>query len=78
MLLPFVELGVGAVLVLGVVTRPAAVVVLLMMAGATYVHLVVDDPSVFPLQPEAPIIPVVMIALIIFVLVGGAGAWRVG
>ena len=77
-LLPFAELVVGAVLVLGVVTRPAAVVVLLMMAGATYVHLVVDDPSVFPLQPEAPIIPVVVIALIIFVLVGGAGAWSVG
>ena len=31
-LLPFVELVVGAALVLGVVTRPAAVVVLLMMA----------------------------------------------
>ncbi len=77
-LLPFVELVVGAVLVLGVVTRPAAVAVLLMMAGATYVHLVVDDPSVFPLQPEPPIIPAVVIALIIFVLVGGAGAWSVG
>ena len=77
-LLPFVEIVVGVVLVLGVVTRPAAVVVLLMMAGATYVHLVVDDPSVFPLQPEAPIIPVVVIALTIFVLVGGAGAWSVG
>jgi len=76
--LPFAEVAVGTVLVIGVVTRPAAVVVMLMMAGATYVHLVVHDPSVFPLQPEAPIIPIVVIAITIFVLIGGAGSWSVG
>ncbi len=51
-LLPVVELTVGTLLILGVGTRPAAAVVLLMMLGATYVHVVVDDPSVFPLQPK--------------------------
>ena len=77
-LLPIVELTVGTLLILGVGTRPAAAVVLLMMLGATYVHIVVDDPSVFPLQPNAPIIPVVVIGLTIYVLVGGTGAWSVG
>jgi hypothetical protein len=48
-----------------------------MMLGATYVHLVVHDPRVFPLQPEAPIIPIAVMALAIFVLIGGAGAWSV-
>lgn len=76
-LLPFAEVAVGIFLVLGVLTRPAAVVVLLMMVGATYVHLSVNDPSVFPLQPEAPIIPLVVIAVAIFVLIGGAGSWSV-
>lgn len=74
-LLPFAEIVVGTALVLGVLTRPAALVVVLMMLGATYVHLVVDDPSVFPLQPEAPIIPIAVMALAVFVLIGGAGAW---
>ena len=77
-LLPFAEVAVGTVLILGVVSRPAAVVVLLMMLGATYVHLVVSDPSVFPLQPEAPIVPIVVIALALFVLIGGAGDWSLG
>ena len=77
-LLPVAELTVGTLLILGVLTRPAAAVVLLMMLGAIYVHVVVDDPSVFPLQPNAPVIPVVVIVLTIFVLVGGTGSWSVG
>ncbi len=77
-LLPVVEVTVGTLLILGVWTRPAAGVVLLMMLGATYVHIVVDDPSVFPLQPNAPIVPVVVIVLTIYVLVGGTGDWHLG
>jgi len=77
-LLPVVELTVGALLILGVGTRPAAAVVLLMMLGAVYVHVVVDDPSVFPLQPNAPIIPIAVIGFTIYVLVAGTGAWSVG
>ena len=52
--------------------------VLLMILGATYVHVVVDDPGVFPLQPNAPIIPVVVTGLTIYVFVGGTWAWNVG
>ncbi len=77
-LTPLAELAVGTLLILGIWTRPAAIVVLLMMLGAVYVHIVVDDPSVFPLQPNAPIIPIVVAGLTIFVLVGGTGDWKVG
>ena len=77
-LLPVAELVVGVVLILGVLTRPAALAVVGMMLGAIYVHVVVDDPSVFPLQPNKPIIPVVVIVLAILVLIGGAGSWSVG
>jgi uncharacterized membrane protein YphA (DoxX/SURF4 family) len=77
LLLPVAEIVVGVLLILGVLTRPSALVVILMMLGATYVHLVVHDPSVFPLQPEAPIIPGVVIVLAVFVLIGGAGSWSV-
>jgi uncharacterized membrane protein YphA (DoxX/SURF4 family) len=73
-LFPVAELTVGAFLILGVWTRPAAAVVLLMMLGATYVHVVVHDPSVFPLQPQTPIIPIIVIFLALFVILGGTGA----
>jgi hypothetical protein len=47
------------------------------MIVATYVHVVVDDPSVFPLQPEEPIIPAVVMILAAYLLLrgGGAGSW---
>jgi len=77
LLLPFAEVGVGVLLLLGILTRPAAVVVLLMMFGAFYVHQVVDDPSVFPLQPNAPIIPGAVIVISVVVLIGGSGSWAV-
>lgn len=74
-LVPVIEVAVGVLLVLGVWPRPAAAVVALMMIGAIYVHIVVDDPSVFPLQPNAPIVPVAVLALTVLVLVGGSGDW---
>ena len=76
-LLPVAELIVGTLLILGLLTRLDALAVVGMMLGATYTHIVVDDPSVFPLQPEAPIIPIVVIALALFVLIGGSGSWTV-
>ena len=77
-LLPVVELVVGGFLILGLLTRLAAIAVVGMMLAATYVHLVVDDPNAFPLQPNEPIIPLVVIALAIVVLIGGSGSWSVG
>jgi uncharacterized membrane protein YphA (DoxX/SURF4 family) len=65
---PFVELGVGASLIAGVHPRVGAAAVISMMAGATYVHIVVDDPDVFPLQPKEPVIPIGMIGLSLYLL----------
>ncbi len=72
---PFLEMALGAVLAVGAFVRPAAVVVMGIMVVATYVHLVVDDPSLFPLQPREPIIPLTVIGMSVYVLWRGAGAW---
>ena len=71
---PFVEMGVGVILLLGYFVRIAALVVLGIMVVATYVHVVVADPSLFPLQPSEPVIPVVVMVLAVYLLVRGAGA----
>jgi uncharacterized membrane protein YphA (DoxX/SURF4 family) len=72
---PFVEIGLGIVLAIGFFARPAALVVIGMMLVATYVHLVVDDPALFPLQPSEPIIPLIVIAMGAYMIWRGAGAW---
>ena len=74
---PVVEIILGAVLAAGYFARPASFVVVGMMAVATYVHLAVEDPSLFPLQPSEPIIPLAVIALSAYILWRGAGAWSV-
>jgi serine/threonine-protein kinase len=72
---PFVEIGLGALLLIGLFSRVAVVLAIGIMLAATYVHLAVDDPSLFPLQPSEPIIPLVVIAMSSYVLWRGAGAW---
>jgi uncharacterized membrane protein YphA (DoxX/SURF4 family) len=72
---PIVEIIIGFLLGAGLFTRLAALVVVPMMAVATYVHLVVDDPALFPLQPEQPVIPIVTLALGAYVGWRGGGAW---
>lgn len=72
---PFLEIGLGVVLAIGLFVRPAIVVVMGIMVVATYVHLVVDDPSLFPLQPSEPVIPLIVILMSTYVLWRGAGAW---
>ncbi len=74
-IVPFLEIGLGAVLAIGLLVRPAIVVVIGIMVVATYVHLVVDDPSLFPLQPSEPAIPLLVILIGSYVLWRGAGAW---
>jgi len=72
---PFLELLLGVILASGFFARPAVVVVIGIMIVATYVHSVVDNPALFPLQPKEPIIPVIVIGMSIFILWRGAGAW---
>jgi len=72
---PFIEIALGAVLAVGTYVRPAVVVVMGIMVVATYVHLAVDDSSLFPLQPSEPVIPFIVILMSVYVLWRGAGAW---
>jgi putative oxidoreductase len=72
---PVIEILVGFVLGVGLYTRPAATVVIGIMTVATYVHVVVDDPSLFPLQPSEPIIPLAVIAMCAYLLWRGGGSW---
>ncbi len=71
---PFIEIGVGVALLVGFYTRIATLLVLNIMVVATYVHLVVHDPALFPLQPAEPIIPAVVMILSVYVLVKGGGS----
>jgi len=75
LIIPWLELLLGIVLLIGIHTRIASVVVISIMLVATYVHVVVDDPALFPLQPSAPIIPVAVILMSLFLLWKGAGSW---
>jgi uncharacterized membrane protein YphA (DoxX/SURF4 family) len=72
---PFVEVGVGILLLVGLFARIAAFVALVMMVVATYVHIAVNDPALFPLQPSAPVIPLGVIGLVAYVIWRGAGSW---
>ena len=59
----------------GFFSRVGSLVVIMMMIVATYVHLAVNDPSLFPLQPEKPIIPLVLIGVAATIFLRGGGAW---
>jgi uncharacterized membrane protein YphA (DoxX/SURF4 family) len=72
---PIAETTMGLLLILGLFSRLAGVSAAFMMVVATYVHLVVHDADLFPLQPEAPIIPLVVLPLTAYVVWRGGGAW---
>lgn len=66
-LVPLVEIVVGGLLLLGRHTRLAALLIVPMMLVAIYVHVVADDPSLFPLQPHAPVVPSIVLVLALYV-----------
>jgi uncharacterized membrane protein YphA (DoxX/SURF4 family) len=72
---PFLEIFLGISLLLGLYARVASLVVMGIMVAATYVHVIVADPSLFPLQPSEPVIPLIVIAMAAYILWRGAGAW---
>ncbi len=72
---PFVEIAVGVALTVGVHARLASVIVMGIMVPATYVHLVVDDPTLFPLQPSEPVVPIMVLLMGAYLVWRGAGAW---
>ena len=73
--IPIVEIAVGVMLAAGFLSRLFSLVVIFIMIVATYVHLVVNDPSLFPLQPNEPVIPLVLMFMAFYILVSGGGAW---
>ncbi len=75
--MPFVEIGVGVALTVGTYARLASVLVMGIMVAATYVHVVVDDPTLFPLQPSEPIIPLIVLLMSAYIVWRDAGAWSV-
>jgi uncharacterized membrane protein YphA (DoxX/SURF4 family) len=72
---PITETAVGLLLLYGLFSRIGGLVVIGLMLVATYVHLVVTDPALFPLQPTEPIIPIIAIGAAVYVLWRGGGAW---
>ena len=71
---PLLEMGVGGALLIGFYARIATLLVFNIMVVATYTHLVVNDPSLFPLQPEEPIIPAITMILSVYLLLRGGGS----
>jgi len=74
---PLVEIGAGLALFVGAFTRVAAVVVIGVMVAAVYVHVVVDDPAMFPLQPNDPVVPLAVIVMAGYLVWRGGGSGSV-
>ena len=76
-LVPLVEIGSGLALLIGAYTRIVAIVIIFVMSVASYVHLAVDDPEVFPLQPHEPVVPLAVIVMAAFLVWRGGGSGSV-
>ena len=72
---PITETAVGLLLLWGLFSRIGGLVVIGLMLVATYVHLVVTDPALFPLQPTEPVIPIIAIGAAAYLLWRGGGTW---
>ena len=74
-IVPAAEISFGVLFLLGFISRLVSLSAIVTMLVATYVHLVVEDPTLFPLQPTEPFIPAITIVLCIYILWKGSGAW---
>ena len=74
---PIVEMVLGVLLVVGFHARLSAAAAAVSMIVATYVHVAVEDPSLFPLQPVEPVGPLVVLVMALYVLWRGGGAWSI-
>ena len=73
-IVPLVEIGSGLAMMAGAFTRVVALIIIGIMSVASYVHLAVDDPAMFPLQPHEPVVPVVVILMALYLLWRGGGS----
>lgn len=67
----------GILLLAGLHARITAAIAALSMIVATYVHIAIDDPALFPLQPVEPIGPLMLLAMLAYILLRGGGAWSI-
>ena len=74
---PIVETVIGVLLVFGFHARLSAAAAAASMVVATYVHVAIEDPSLFPLQPVEPVGPLVLLGMALYVLWRGGGAWSI-
>jgi uncharacterized membrane protein YphA (DoxX/SURF4 family) len=74
---PVIETVLGILLLVGFHARISASVAAASMVIATYVHIAIDDPSLFPLQPVEPVGPLMLLAMLIYTVLRGAGAWSI-
>lgn len=75
LIVPIVEMITGYFLLLGRMTRHFAIVSILLMFIAVYVHMVIDNPNLFPFQPPLPVLPALIILLSSPLVLFGGGAW---
>ena len=74
---PLLEIGAGLALLVGAFTRMLALIIIGIMSVAVYVHLVVEDPSMFPLQPNEPVAPLAVMAMAAYLVWRGGGSGSV-
>jgi uncharacterized membrane protein YphA (DoxX/SURF4 family) len=74
---PIVEMLIGIFLLVGFRSRLSAAAAAASMVVATYVHIAVEDPSLFPLQPVEPVGPLMLLAMAIYVMWRGSSAWSI-
>ena len=74
---PLIEMSLGVLLLIGYHTRVSALVASVTMIVAAYVHVMVEDPSLFPLQPVEPVGPLVLLMMLLYIVFRGGGAWSV-
>jgi len=72
---PFFEIILGIILLIGYYSRIGAVMIIPIMLVAIYVHITVSNPAAFPAQPQEPIIPIAVIIMAITVFIKGGGNW---
>ena len=72
---PIMETALGILLLRGTFSRIAALPIIPIMLAALYVHIAVDNPALFPLQPSLPIIPLIVMIMAVVILKSGGGSW---
>jgi len=72
---PIMETVLGMLMLKGTYSRVASLAIIPIMFVAFYVHVAVDNPALFPLQPELPVVPVVVIMMAVVILKSGGGSW---